>query len=81
VTEEPGRVVRIERTFDAPVEEVFDAWTSPEVVRRWSAQIQAAVAMRVHSRINNAGLALTMISVIVRRSSRGSRSICSARGA
>ncbi len=35
MTEEPGRVVRIERTFDAPVEEVFDAWTSPEVVRRW----------------------------------------------
>jgi uncharacterized protein YndB with AHSA1/START domain len=28
-------VVRIERTFDAPAEEVFDAWTSPEVLRRW----------------------------------------------
>ncbi len=30
-----GRVVRIERTFDAPAEDVFDAWTSPEVMRRW----------------------------------------------
>jgi uncharacterized protein YndB with AHSA1/START domain len=28
-------VVRIERTFDAPAEAVFDAWTSPEVMRRW----------------------------------------------
>jgi uncharacterized protein YndB with AHSA1/START domain len=35
VSEETGRVVRIERTFDAPAEEVFDAWTSPEVIRRW----------------------------------------------
>jgi uncharacterized protein YndB with AHSA1/START domain len=35
VTEETGRVVRIERTFDAPAEDVFDAWTSAEVMRRW----------------------------------------------
>jgi uncharacterized protein YndB with AHSA1/START domain len=35
VTDEPGRVVRIERTFDAPAGDVFDAWTSPEVMRRW----------------------------------------------
>jgi uncharacterized protein YndB with AHSA1/START domain len=35
VTEESGRVVRIERTFPAPAGEVFDAWTSPEVMRRW----------------------------------------------
>ena len=33
--EPPGSVVRIERTFDAPAEAVFDAWTSPEVMRRW----------------------------------------------
>lgn len=32
---EPDRQVRIERTFEAPVEAVFDAWTSPEVMRRW----------------------------------------------
>ena len=32
---ESGRVVRIERTFAASAEEVFDAWTSPEVMRRW----------------------------------------------
>ena len=30
-----SREVRIERTFDAPIEAVFDAWTSPEVMRRW----------------------------------------------
>jgi uncharacterized protein YndB with AHSA1/START domain len=35
VTEGSGRVVRIERTFGAPIEQVFDAWTSPEVMRRW----------------------------------------------
>jgi uncharacterized protein YndB with AHSA1/START domain len=35
VTGESGHVVRIERTFDAPAEDVFDAWTSPEVMRRW----------------------------------------------
>jgi uncharacterized protein YndB with AHSA1/START domain len=28
-------VVRIERTFAASAEEVFYAWTSPEVMRRW----------------------------------------------
>ena len=35
MSEESGRVVRIERTFAASAEEVFDAWTSPEVMRRW----------------------------------------------
>ncbi len=35
MTGEPGHVVRIERTFAAPAEDVFDAWTSPEVMRRW----------------------------------------------
>jgi len=27
--------VRVERTYEAPVEAVFDAWTNPEVMRRW----------------------------------------------
>jgi uncharacterized protein YndB with AHSA1/START domain len=27
--------LQIERTFDASIERVFDAWTSPEVMRRW----------------------------------------------
>jgi uncharacterized protein YndB with AHSA1/START domain len=27
--------LRIERGFDASPEEVFDAWTSPEVLKRW----------------------------------------------
>jgi uncharacterized protein YndB with AHSA1/START domain len=35
VSEDQGQVVRIERTFDAPAEDVFDAWTSPEVIERW----------------------------------------------
>jgi uncharacterized protein YndB with AHSA1/START domain len=28
-------VVRVARTFAASAEDVFDAWTSPEVMRRW----------------------------------------------
>ena len=35
MTTESGHVVRIERTFTEPAEDVFDAWTSPEVMRRW----------------------------------------------
>jgi uncharacterized protein YndB with AHSA1/START domain len=35
MTGESGHVVRIERTFVASAEDVFDAWTSPEVMRRW----------------------------------------------
>jgi uncharacterized protein YndB with AHSA1/START domain len=29
------KTLRLERTFDAPAEAVFQAWTSPEVLRRW----------------------------------------------
>jgi uncharacterized protein YndB with AHSA1/START domain len=29
------RTLRVERTFQAPVEAVFEAWTSEEVLRRW----------------------------------------------
>jgi uncharacterized protein YndB with AHSA1/START domain len=29
------RTLRIERTYRAPAEAVFDAWTSEEVLRRW----------------------------------------------
>jgi uncharacterized protein YndB with AHSA1/START domain len=35
VAEEAARVVRIERTFDASAEDVFDAWTNEEVIKRW----------------------------------------------
>jgi uncharacterized protein YndB with AHSA1/START domain len=35
VTEDSAQVVRIERTYDAPAEDVFDAWTSEEVISRW----------------------------------------------
>ncbi len=35
MTDRPGHVVRIERTFHAPADAVFDAWTNPEVMRRW----------------------------------------------
>ena len=27
--------LQMERTFNAPAQRVFDAWTSPEVLRRW----------------------------------------------
>ena len=30
-----GHTLRMERTFDAPAQAVFDAWTSEEVMRRW----------------------------------------------
>lgn len=30
-----GDAIRIERTFAAPAEAVFDAWTSAELLRRW----------------------------------------------
>lgn len=30
-----SQVVHIERTFEASAEQVFDAWTSAEVMRRW----------------------------------------------
>ena len=35
MTEQTGLVVRIERTFAASADDVFDAWTSAEVMRRW----------------------------------------------
>jgi uncharacterized protein YndB with AHSA1/START domain len=34
-TRPEGITLRLERTFDAPVQSVFDAWTSAEVLRRW----------------------------------------------
>jgi uncharacterized protein YndB with AHSA1/START domain len=33
--------LRLERTFEAAPEEVFDAWTNPEVLRRWWAAGEA----------------------------------------
>jgi uncharacterized protein YndB with AHSA1/START domain len=30
-----GKTLQIERTYQAPVQAVFDAWTSEEVMRRW----------------------------------------------
>jgi uncharacterized protein YndB with AHSA1/START domain len=35
LAEEAARVVRLERTFEASAEDVFDAWTSEEVIGRW----------------------------------------------
>jgi uncharacterized protein YndB with AHSA1/START domain len=35
MTEHRARVLRIQRTFEAPAERVFEAWTSEEVLRRW----------------------------------------------
>jgi uncharacterized protein YndB with AHSA1/START domain len=58
VTDQSGYVVRIERTYDASAEDVFDAWTSPEVMRRWLhcgpdwstpvAEVDLRVGGRVH---------------------------------
>ncbi len=35
MSEDSGHVLHIERTYAAMAEEVFEAWTSPEVMRRW----------------------------------------------
>ena len=35
MSEGSGHAARIERTFAASAEDAFDAWTSPEVMRRW----------------------------------------------
>jgi uncharacterized protein YndB with AHSA1/START domain len=35
VSEASDQELRIERTYEASAEEVFDAWTSAEVLRRW----------------------------------------------
>jgi uncharacterized protein YndB with AHSA1/START domain len=34
-TAQQAHMLRVERTYDAPAERVFDAWTNPEVMRRW----------------------------------------------
>jgi uncharacterized protein YndB with AHSA1/START domain len=35
MTTTSGETLRLERTFQAPAQRVFDAWTSEEVMRRW----------------------------------------------
>jgi uncharacterized protein YndB with AHSA1/START domain len=35
MSEVESDTVRLERTFDAPADDVFNAWTNPEVLRRW----------------------------------------------
>lgn len=35
MSEGDRHTLRLERTFDAPPEDVFDAWTNPEVLERW----------------------------------------------
>ena len=35
MSERRPHLLQIERTFNAPAEDVFDAWTSEEVLRRW----------------------------------------------
>jgi uncharacterized protein YndB with AHSA1/START domain len=49
--------LRIERTFNATAEAVFDAWTNPEVMRRWFhagadwETAEAEVELRVGGRV------------------------------
>jgi uncharacterized protein YndB with AHSA1/START domain len=45
VTLPSDREIRIERTFDAPADLVFKAWTTPEYVRRWWGDEQAPVVL------------------------------------
>ena len=45
VTLPSAREIRIERTFLAPVDLVFDAWTRPELVRRWWGDPAAPLAV------------------------------------
>jgi uncharacterized protein YndB with AHSA1/START domain len=35
MTDGTPTALRVERTYEAPAEAVFDAWTNPEVMRRW----------------------------------------------
>jgi uncharacterized protein YndB with AHSA1/START domain len=57
LSEDTARVVRIERTFDSSAEDVFDAWTSEEVIARWFRpregwrEADAEVDLRVGGRI------------------------------
>jgi uncharacterized protein YndB with AHSA1/START domain len=56
-------VLRIERTFDAPAQAVFDAWTSVEVLRRWwhaehdwetpHAEVDLRVGGTIHATMRN----------------------------
>ena len=40
-----GRVVRLRRTFDAPIEDVWDAVTSPERITRWFLPISGDIRL------------------------------------
>ena len=52
------KALRIERSFRAPAQKVFEAWTSPEVMRRWWQAEQgwetsaAAVDLRVGGEVH-----------------------------
>lgn len=32
---EPVKAVEFERTYDAPIEAVWEAWTNPEILKKW----------------------------------------------
>ena len=51
-----GRAVRIRRTFDAPIEDVWDALTSPERISRWFLPISGDYRVGGHYQLEgNAG--------------------------
>ena len=57
MTEMTATELRLERTYDAPRERVYEAWTNPEVLRRWWAAgpgfegVSAEVDVRAGGRI------------------------------
>ena len=51
-----GRVVRLERTFDAPIEDVWNALTTPERISRWFLPISGEYRLGGHFQFEgNAG--------------------------
>ena len=76
-----GKTLRIQRTFQAPAEAVFDAWTSEEVMRRWwqaehgwetsEAEVDLRVAVRCASSCATpTGTSSTAAAATTRRSNR-----------
>ena len=44
---EPQAVVEVRRTFAAPPEQVFDAWTKPEMMAKWLCRVPTGPEVKV----------------------------------